>query len=453
MSNAVSANSPLAEDSERVPGQPASLASPTVNGRFDLMVVSVLALVIRLAWVWFGAWVAGDTAWYLSAARNIAFHHVYSAAAEGGALAPTAFRPPLYSGLIALLWIGQAAPIQAVLILQVVLGTATVALVFLTARDEFGRGVALLAAIGMAVAPMTGYFTAVVLTETLFTFLLTLGIFCWGRQRYVPTGLLFGLAALTRVTILPFVVLLPLLTFIGPWRPYRRAYLKITLLFLAVISVWMVRNAVDFQRFVPVAAGGYGTNLLLGSVPTSEADDVPRRKALLRGVDEAAGNQSADETEFDRVRLRAALRRIADNPRGWLIVRAQQFPRLFIDSGSYVFGNEGIPFRAVIRERRIGQALVRIGFILGNVLVFVFAIVGIIAERARFVSLSHLSLFPILLAAISLPLWIEPRYGLPMMPMIAVLSAVGVARSGKALRDKLIAADLTRIGADQIDRG
>lgn len=397
--------------------------------------ITLLAFAVRLAWVKFGSWESGDSQWYISAARNIALNHFFSA--DGSR--PTAFRPPLYSALIASLWFGESPPVFLALLLQAVMGALTVALVYLIARRRFGRTVAVLAGVGMALAPMTGRFTAVVLTETLFTFLLTLGIFFWARKQYAWTGIAFGLAALTRVTLLPFLVLLPLLTLMGSWRSYRRGYLMIAVISFAVASIWIVRNAVVFHRFIPVAASGSGTNLLIGSMRTSEADDVPTRKALLRSVDTAAAlSQSNDETEFDRVRLRAALRRIADNPGHWLIARSQQYPRLFIDSGSYVFGNEGIAFTSVLRQRRTGQAIVRIGFILGNILVFFFALVGLIAERARFVVLSHITLFPIFLSAISLPLWIEPRYGLPMMPLVAILSANGMVAVWESWRGRSI---------------
>jgi 4-amino-4-deoxy-L-arabinose transferase-like glycosyltransferase len=339
------------------------------------------------------------------------------------------------------LWFGDSEPIFAVLLLQALLGTATVALVYLIARDQFGRGVAVLAGVGMALAPMTGRFTAVILTETLFTFLLTLSVFLWGRKRYVSTGIIFGLSALTRVTILPFVVLLPLLTLLRPWRADRRSYSTIMLVSLAVASIWIVRNAIVFDRFIPVAASGYGTNLLLGSLKTKDADDVPARKAFLRSVDGNGASVNPDEAEFDRVRFRAALGRIADNPPRWLIARTQQYPRLFIDSGSYVFGDEGIAFISVLRQRRTGQAIVRIGFILGNILVFIFALVGLIAERARFVVLSHITLFPIFLSAISLPFWIEPRYGLPMMPLVGILSARGTIALWQAWRGRSVASD------------
>lgn len=404
----------------------------SARARVDLSSLAGLALGIRLLWIWFGGWVAGDSAWYLNVARNLIFSHVFGAGTEGVNLAPTAFRPPLYSTVIAALWFGESAPIHSVLILQAILGTLTVALVYLIARPHFSRSVSLLAAAGMAVAPLTGHFTAVILNETLFTFLLTLGVFCWGRNRYLTTGIVFGLAALTRVAILPFVILLPLLTVFGPWRSYRRDYLKLTLLVLAVVAIWTIRNAVQFHQFIPVAAGGYGTNLLLGSLETSEADDVAGRKALLGSVDEAGGRQT-DETAFDRVRLRAALLRIRNDPRRWLVARAEQYPRLFIDSGSYLFRNESTPLRSAMRQGLLGQVLIRLLFVVSNLLVFVFAIVGVVAERRRFAGLSHITLFPIFLMLISLPFWIEPRYGLPMMPLLAVLSAAGLLRIWRLL--------------------
>ena len=384
--------------------------------------VTLLALVARLAWVKFGSWKSGDSLWYIETARSLAQNHVFST--DG--ITPTAYRPPLYSGLIAALWFGEPAPFFAVLMVQVVLGALTVTLVYIIAQRKADRSVALLAGVGLALALMTGRFTAVILTETLFTFLVTLGMFFWTGKRYALSGVAFGLGALTRVTLLPFVLLLPVLSLVRPWRVHRRGYVTIAIISLAVCSVWIVRNAIVFHRLIPVAASGYGTNLLIGSLKLSEADDVLKRKELLGSVDTAGGVPRTDETEFDRVRMRAALARIGSDPAGWLVARAQQYPRLFIDSGSYLFGREGIPLRAAMNEGKFGQVLIRTALVLANVLIPLLALLGLIVRRAEFVRLSEIALFPIYLAIVALPLWIEPRYGLPMMPSMAILSAIGM---------------------------
>jgi len=400
--------------------------------RIDLVVVSLLAFAVRVTWVVFGSWESGDSQWYLATARNLAFNHFYSA--DG--VHPTAYRPPLYSGLIAALWLGEFPPRFAVLILQVVLGVFTVTFTYLIARKHGSRAVAILASVGLALAPMTGRFTAVILTETLFTFLVTLGIYFWSRKQYALTGVVFGLGILTRVTLLPFVFLLVLLTLARPWKDLRRSYLIIAVLSLAISGVWMARNAIVFRRFIPVAASGYGTNLLIGSMDLNEADDVAVRKAMLSSVDKAGGVASSDETEFDRVRMRAALNRMKENPSRWVIARVRQYPRLFIDSGSYLFGEDVVPFSAAVRQRRLGQILIRSMMIVGNLAVFVFAIVGIVARRRELVRLTEVWLFPIFLAVVALPLWIEPRYGLPMMPAIAILSSIGMLEVWKLIKSR-----------------
>ena len=398
-------------------------ATTQVSEWRDVLVLILLGLVIRLAWVKFGSWESGDSQWYLATARNIAQNHFFSFDGDN----PTAFRPPLYSSLIAALWFGES-PVFTVLMVQVLLGAFTVGLVYLIARRKASRSVALLAGAGLALALMSGRFTAVILSETLFTSLVTLGMFFWSGKRFGLSGIAFGLGALTRVTLLPFVVLLPLLTLARPWRMHRRGYMIIALVSLAVCSIWIVRNAIAFHRFIPVAASGYGTNLFLGSLELKDADDVSRRKLLLANADNAGNASAEDETAFDRVRLSAAFNRIAASPSRWLIARVQQYPRLFIDSGSYLFGSEGIPLGLALRERKTGQVLIRSVLIMANAVVLLLAVVGVMVRRLEFVNLSEIVLFPIYLAVVALPLWIEPRYGLPMMPALVILSAIGTVQ-------------------------
>ncbi len=389
--------------------------------------IVLVGFIVRLSWVLWGSWTSGDSPQYVQLARNLVFNHVYSLQEGTGALAPSAYRPPLYSALIAFFWWGETAPLNAVLFFQVVLGTATVALVYLIARRHFNRTVALIAALAMALAPMSIRFTGVILTETFFTFLLTLGIALWGERRPAWTGVVFGLAALTRATILPFLIALPLLALLPAWRPYWRRFVLITLMALLVSSVWIARNAVVFGKFIPIAASGWGAGMLAGSIETKfVGDDV--FTALLSDPAFKIDGPITDETETDRLMMRRAIKRIKDNPLHWLVVRAKQYPRLFMDSGDYLLGSHNVTFGQALREPRPLVVLVKVAFMLGNLLFVLLVAYGLYVERRRFVELSHLWLFPLFLLLAQLPFWIEARYSLPIVPVMVIFAAVGVAR-------------------------
>jgi hypothetical protein len=400
----------------------------------DVVVLTVMALAARLWWVWSSIWTAGDTAEYLTFARNLAFHHVFGAGTNAASVPlPTASRPPLYPMLIALLWWNDSPPVLAVLLLQSLLGAMTVALVYWIASDRFNRVVAVIASLGMVLAPMTGYFTAVILTETLFTFLLTLAFFLWGRKKPALCGLAFGLAALTRPTILPFIIILPLLALLPSLRLQWRTYLTIFVMALVLPLVWTIRNAVVFKEFIPISVSGWGTQILAGTF------DVE-----LVGIKVWTGSEWAlydvnthpllqaesglNETERERVFLRRGLRRIADDPLHWLVVRAEQYPKLFLDSGNYVLGSYNIPIRQALAESRFWVLLVKGAFIVGNFIVLGIAVLGFYVERKRIPSLIHLVAFPIYLLLIHLLTWIESRYTLPIMPIVAIFFAVGWQR-------------------------
>jgi 4-amino-4-deoxy-L-arabinose transferase-like glycosyltransferase len=109
---------------------------------------------------------------------------------------------------------------------QSICGAASVVLVYLIAKDHFSHRVALLAALGATFAPMTVHYTAVILSETVFTFLLVLGVFFWGRNRGPAAGLVFGLAALTRTIVIPFLGCVALLTLLPQAAPVSAYFRK-----------------------------------------------------------------------------------------------------------------------------------------------------------------------------------------------------------------------------------
>jgi 4-amino-4-deoxy-L-arabinose transferase-like glycosyltransferase len=386
-----------------------------------LFVLFLLALVVRFSYARWGLWWAGDSPIYLAIAKNIAFHHSFSQTSG----IPTAGRPPLYPFLIAAFWWTDSAPISVVIFVQIICGAATVVLIYLIARDRFNRRVALIAALGVTFAPMTVHYTAVILTETVFTFLLILGVYFWGRNRAVAAGLAFGMAALSRSTVIPFLACLPLLALFPHWRSSRRLYLLIFVIAIGVSSLWIARNAIVLRRFILVQTGS-GVSLFAGTIESPIYGDDVWTKVKKELHSNGYGTQ--DEAEKDRRYMLRAIDRIESDPGHYLRVRLKQYPRLFLSSGDYLIGSRNVTFSEALRKRNTIVIIIKVSFILGSIAIFLLAIYGIFLERRRLVSLSHIILFPAFLSLVHLPMWIENRYSLPMMPLVLILAARGINR-------------------------
>lgn len=391
------------------------------------IVPAVVALGVRLCWIRWGAWTSPDVESYLKLAENLRFHQVLGFSTSNGNVIPSTLRPPLYPGLIAAFWWGESAPITEMLLLQVVLGSLTVALVYQIACDSFGKRVALLASFSMAVAPMTCQHTAILLTETLFTFLFVLGIFLWGRKRFVLCGIAFGLATLTRPTLLPFLIILPAAALFKTWRAQWRSLLIISIIALTVSSVWVIRNAITFRRFIPTGSLA-GLTLLCGTIDMEiigfkvwtgqgwELLDMNTHPLLQL-------DNTLNEAQREEVIKQRAIERITRHPLDWLIVRSKQYPKLFIDTGDYMLGRYNVSIRDALFAPRPFVLIVKSLFLLGNLLVITLAASGVYRERARFGSLGHLLLPLAFMLMVHLPLWIEARYSLPIMPLVAIFAS------------------------------
>ena len=168
-----------------------------------------------------------DEQHYHALALNLLHGHGF--AWEPGNL--TSIRPPLYPAFMALVW--RLTGTESLLVIrfaQVVVALGNVYLVYRLGLLLFDRRVALLAASGLCLYPSLLAFNVFILTEVLFTFLLTLTVLV-SRSLLrtevlgsaLGSGIALGLGALTRSVLWPFpAILCPFVFFAMPGSRRRR---------------------------------------------------------------------------------------------------------------------------------------------------------------------------------------------------------------------------------------
>jgi hypothetical protein len=258
--------------------------------RRTFIALLVLGVAVRLAMHSLVAYDfdLGDAAGYRLVAYNLVKHHVYSAYTSGE-LQPSAYRPPLYSAFLAGLRIVTCGEehIWLVQLVQLLLSLgAGLSLTAVAARYEpqAAKWVLLL----IMVSPFEAVFAGTLLSENLATALLAASAASlWllrGWRSWVVGGALAGLLVLCRDIYLPLLVLTA-----GLWLFFgtggRAMRVKQAALLLAatglVVAPWTVRNAVQFDRIIPVSAGRLGFSLWLGTWATdaefTKSDATGRR--------------------------------------------------------------------------------------------------------------------------------------------------------------------------------
>ena len=231
------------------------------DGRADrffllLALVALLAFAVREQFVLttiVDAPIRGDIREYVNYAWNLVHHGVFSAQAPafGHLPAPDAYRLPGYPLLLALgmAWFPEGlAWVSFVLQVQVLLGTATVVLVGLLAREWLSSTWSIAAAVLLAMWPHHIAATGAMLSEVVFGFALLASLFCiaraW-RERgskawFAGAGAALGYAWLVNPILLPFPIALAVLM----WRHgHARGAAVMLGVFLLPVAAMLVRNA------------------------------------------------------------------------------------------------------------------------------------------------------------------------------------------------------------------
>ncbi|MGH7544190.1 MAG: hypothetical protein ACREK7_09655 [Gemmatimonadota bacterium] len=199
---------------------------------------------------------------------------------------PTAWMPPLYPALMALVFkgFGLFTPVSAAVLiaLQVAASLLTCALLYVVGRPVFGKGAALLAALALALYPAAIHFSVQKFWSTSFfaacPLLLIPALDGATRRPTGPVGLavglLFGIVALLDPVVLaavPFA--LAWLVWWTDGKAGARIRVPVAALagLLVALSPWMARNHAVFGHLVPVKSN-FGNELFVGNNPFSVGD-------------------------------------------------------------------------------------------------------------------------------------------------------------------------------------
>ena len=244
-------------------------AAPEAAPRIPVLIWAA-GLALRLLFIAFEPSttpVADETMWLMALRR------IPSAGFSPFANYPI-FHPPLYPYFLAAAH-AVTGSLTGIKVLQALLGSLLIPALYRLGRASFGQRAGIGAAAIAALYPELIWYAAHFWCETLF-----LVFFWWALERTVAAssggslrdaalaGALFGLAVLTRETLLYVMPMAALfLVFAGGQRRLRHGVILVAVA-LAFVLPWTARNWIQFHAFIPVSTGG-GLNLYQGNAPLS----------------------------------------------------------------------------------------------------------------------------------------------------------------------------------------
>lgn len=383
-------------------------------------VLLIVALLVRIIAVIFWPQSAPDTDRYDNTALNLISGKGFSS----NGLTLTADSAPLYPLFLAGIYKIWGHNLVVVRIIQAVIDTITCLLIYLLAIRVFARRkLARLALLISVFYPSLVASTTFILTETLYTSLLTASVLCMVLSLskeswfgYIFAGILLGIATLCRPTTLlfPFFLIFGL-TLTKSGKKVIGGMI-ICLMMVMTIAPWTVRNYIVFGRFLPVAIGA-GGNLWLGSYIPWDADyryqDLTDKKKIEKGLSALDADDKLKEE---------AIKNIKEHPFVYMRLCFKKIWRFWFL----------IPGRKELLKNKM---LLRVTIHLIYLTVLFFFILGVwFLRKQKDVSVLPILFMILYFTLIHSLLFAIPRYRIPITPLVIVFAAAGVQVVYKAYK-------------------
>ena len=361
------------------------------------------------------------------------------------------FRAPLYPFFLSLLYRVFGHDLLAIRIVQMIIGSGTVAAIAGCGWRLGGRKTALWAAvISILYGPLL-FFDGELLIPTLFVALLAWMLFFIlaipSARAYIPAGALLGLAVIARPNAL---VLIPVAG-IFIWTRIRRdpSVRRSTLVWFITISlvpaaIVTIINAREEGAFVPIAGQG-GVNLYAGNNPqaTGRTVIIPEMQhrqtgwsnfvRLSREVAEEAAGRELDSGEVSNFWAGRAWNWIVSNPRA---ATALTLKKAYFVLNAHEIANNRDPYLDTSFPLNIMLWKFRY-FAFPWGIVFPLALIGVILgwrREERAPSIRLLAGWIIVYALFLIPFFITARFRMGMVPPLILLAAYAASRGRRILR-------------------
>jgi 4-amino-4-deoxy-L-arabinose transferase-like glycosyltransferase len=324
------------------------------------------------------------------------------------------FHPPVYPYFIAALYV-LFGSLTAIKVAQCLLGATLALAVGRIGVVAFGERAGLVAAGIAAFYPELVWFSVHFWAETVFVVLLW-----WAFERLLEAdarasarwaavaGLLWGLAVLTRETVLYF---LPLAAVWLAWRRpggRRRAATLIAATLLVVLP-WTLRNWMIFHTFIPVSTAG-ALNLWQGNTYLSRQE-----------VYEEYWSVHGRAQKYEHTRRRA-IESIVERQPLWIFEKFRdEMPAYWAAHGQPIVHIERGAYGTVSRSRAVAAIVVVLAPYLGVLALFVVGVAALPRGRPAVLLLAFLVFYVLLHVAAHG----YPRYRVPSLPVLFLVAGVG----------------------------
>lgn len=394
-----------------------------------LLIIIIVALSVKLI----NFYILKDNPFFNSPIMDELYNHKIAEEIEGGEILNNTpfYRAPLYVYFLAAIHKISIENLFTARLINLFLGLGVIIVLYLITKELWGVIVAIITAIIATFYPMLLYFDTFLLSTILETFLYLLGIYFLIKgfrdnriYSLILSGLFFGLGAITRPTILPFLLLVGVLILFCRKKTFKLRLRNLSYFLIPVIVIVLtvtIINIIAGDDLVIIAWNG-GINFYIGNNSNSTGCEATTpeidsswwggyRDAI--SIAEEEMGKSLKPSEVSAYWYRMGFKFIRDNPVDWM--------KLLWKKAVLTIGNLEINNNQSISGFRSFSPLINIKFP-NFAFIFSLGIAGIIISGLKRFDDRFLFLYILTYALTIIVFFTNARYRLPIVPILIAYS-------------------------------